>query len=59
MQSHPSHQDAAATDAIAPPQLDQLQKANSKKLDQLAQVSSQLGFEIVDIHKISLRHFSR
>jgi methyl-accepting chemotaxis protein len=49
MQSHPSHQDAAATDAIAPPQLDQLQKANSKKLDQLAQVSSQLGFEIVDI----------
>ncbi len=49
MQSHPSQQDAPATDAIAPPKSDQLPTANSQKLDQLAQVSSQLGFEIVDI----------
>lgn len=34
---------------IAPPPSDQLPKANNQKLDQLAQVSSQLGFEIVDI----------
>lgn len=49
MQSHHHQPETPAIEAIAHSQSAQLPGKTSPKLDQLAQVSSQLGFEIVDI----------